>query len=86
VPTTRQPYAQDRPDVRGLKLVGDPHALRVVLGPVETDAVSGETEVELDSGGTYNAFMAGGAVIRLRIPVVIEIAHPNLIGVPVAET
>jgi len=81
VPTTGQPFAQDRPDVRGLRLVGDPHALRVALGTVEVDDVSGETSVTRDTGETYNAFMAGGLVIRLRVSVLIEIAHPNLIGV-----
>jgi hypothetical protein len=81
VPIAGQPYSQDRPDVRGLKLVGDPHAVRVILGPAEAVAVSGETEVERDSGGVYNAFMAGGTVIRLRVAVLIEVAHPNLIAV-----
>ncbi len=80
VPVTGQPYAADRPDVRGLKLVGDPHGLRAALGPVELDTASSEAMVERDTGETYNAGQVGGLIFRLRIPALIEIARPNLVG------
>ena len=85
VPTTGQPHAQDRSDVRGLKLVGDHRALRIALGPIELGDVSGQAQVERDTGELYGAFAAGGTVIRLRTPTLIEIAHPNLIGVRSAQ-
>jgi hypothetical protein len=85
VPYTGQPFATDRPDVRGMRLVGDPHGLRISLGGVEVDDVSRETQAVCDNGSVYNAFVAGGAVVRLRVRTRIEIVSPNLIGVLAVE-
>lgn len=85
VPTTGQPFAQDRPDVRGLKLMGDIHAIRITLGAITVAETSSQAYVECDTDTYYNASMAGGAVIRLRIDLDIEISNPETVGVVDAE-
>jgi hypothetical protein len=85
VPTTGGPYATSRSDVRGLELVGDPKALRVALGPIRVGGVSRDADARLDTGEMYRAFVAGGTLLCLSVPVVIEIAHPHLIGVVEAQ-
>jgi hypothetical protein len=85
VPTTGGPYATSRSDVRGLQLVGDPKALRVALGPIRAEGVSHDADARLDTGEMYGPFAAGGTLLSLSVPVVIEIAHPHLIGVVEAQ-
>lgn len=85
VPTTGGPYATSRSDVRGLELVGDPKALRVALGPIRVEDVSRNADARLDTDEMYAAFAAGGTLLYMTVPVLIEIAHPHLIGVVEAE-
>jgi hypothetical protein len=85
VPRTGGPYATSRSDVRGLELVGDPNALRVALGPIRVERISRDADVMLDTGEMYRAFAAGGTLLSLRAPLVIQIAHPHLIGVAEAQ-
>ena len=67
--------------MRGLQLQGDLKALRVALGPVRVEGVSREADVRCDTGETYHAYQVGGMVLYLHVPALIEIVHPNLIGV-----
>jgi hypothetical protein len=85
VPTTGGPYATSRSDVRGLELIGDPKALGVALRPIRVANLSRNAEANLDTGEIYGAFAAGGTLLYLTVPVLIEIARPHLTGVPEAQ-
>ena len=71
----------DVPDVGGASLFGDLRAVTAAIYRPRVEDVSYETSALLDDGETFNAFMQHGAVIRLLVPVRIEISDPSLVGV-----
>jgi hypothetical protein len=47
--------------------------------------VSRNADARLDTDEMYGSFAAGGTLLYLTVPVLIEIAHPHLIGVAEAQ-